>query len=304
LKTESDKLTSSVDGLRSEIKKENANLAKSLTAKFEAAHDRIREDFEVRLNSEILIVSERIGNLRKDNENEVIKLSCTIDEVCASVSEKIDKNVTQTRESIREYVDDKLRAVSGDTCMQQVRRNADEISKVNATLGELQNKLASGNSNTPQSADTGDAIVRVITTDQPAASASSVYTNTLPIANGVNVSSNSAFHDRTNVVGQTRNSGVYTNVNVTSEVQSRSVHLNELTLPSFTDSSKQVSLHFIRDLDLDFKLRQTPDHLKLPLTFRAEQEPTEKLWLSSTYDKLNSYRIYGSVMESESSGRH
>ena len=76
MKTESDKLTSSVDGLRSEIKKENANLAKSLTAKFEAAHDRIREDFEVRLNSEILIVSERIGNLRKDNENEVIKLSC------------------------------------------------------------------------------------------------------------------------------------------------------------------------------------------------------------------------------------
>jgi len=51
--------------------------------------------------------------------------------------------------------------------MQQVRRNADEISKVNAMLGELQNKLASGNSNIPQSADTGDAIVRVITIRQP-----------------------------------------------------------------------------------------------------------------------------------------
>ena len=114
------------------------------------------------------------------------------------MSEKIDTNVTQTREAIREYVDDKLRAVSGDTCMQQVRRNADEISKVNATLGELQNKLASGNSNTPQSADTGDAIVRVITTDQQTASAS---TNTLPSANGVNVSSNSACHDSTRAVG-------------------------------------------------------------------------------------------------------
>jgi hypothetical protein len=137
--------------------------------------------------------------------------------------------------------------------MQQVRRNADEISKVNVMLGELQNKLASGNSNTPQSADIGDAIDRVITTDQQAASASSVYINMLPSANGVNVSSNSACHDSTSVVGQTSNSGVYTNVNVTSEVQSRSVDLNELTLPSFTDSSKQVPLHFIRDLD--FKLR-------------------------------------------------
>ena len=232
-------------------------------------------------------MSEKIDNIRKDNKNEVIKLSSTIDEVYASVSEKTETNVTQTREAIREYVDDKFRAVSGD--MQQVRRNADEISKVNATLGELQNKLASGNSNTPQSADTGDAIVRVVTTDQQSASASSVYTNTLPSANGVNVSSNSVCHDSTSVVGQTSNSGVYTNVNVTSEVQIRSVDFNELTLPSFADSSKQVPLHFIRDLDLYFKLRQTPDHLKLPLTFRAVQEPTVKRLLYSTYDKLHSY---------------
>jgi len=69
--------------------------------------------------------------------------------------------------------------------MQQVRRNADEISKVNATLGELQNKLASGNSSTPQSADSGNAIVRVITTDQQAASASSVDANILPSTNVV-----------------------------------------------------------------------------------------------------------------------
>jgi ElaB/YqjD/DUF883 family membrane-anchored ribosome-binding protein len=108
-------------------------------------------------------VSERIDDVRKDIENEVIKLSSTIDEVYASMSEKSDTDVIQTREAIREYVDDKFRAVSGD--MQQVRRNADEISKVNAMLGELQNKLASGNSITPQSADSGNAIVRVITTD-------------------------------------------------------------------------------------------------------------------------------------------
>jgi hypothetical protein len=304
LKAESAKLTSAVEDLRSEIKKENESLAKSLTAKFEAAHDKIREDFEVRLNSEILIVSERIDNVRKDNENDVSKLSSTIDEVYASVSEKTDTVVTQTREAmvqIREYVDDKFRAVSGD--MQQVRRNADEISKVNATLGEMQNKLASGNSNTPQSADSGNAIVRVITTDQQAASVSSVETNTSPSINGVNVSSNSACHDSTSVVSQTTNSGVCTSVNVTSEMQSKSVDLSELTLPSFTDSSKQVPLHFIRDLDLYFKLKQTPDHLKLPLTFRAVQEPIAKQWFSSTYDKLNSYdefrkRVHGSVMES------
>jgi Skp family chaperone for outer membrane proteins len=60
LKAESAKLTSAVESLRSEIKKENGSLAKSLTAKFEAAQGKIREDFEVRLNSEILVVREDV----------------------------------------------------------------------------------------------------------------------------------------------------------------------------------------------------------------------------------------------------
>jgi ribosome-associated toxin RatA of RatAB toxin-antitoxin module len=162
LKAESDKLTSAVENLRSEIRRENEKLAKSLIAKFETAYDRIKEDFEVRLNSEIHSVSERIEDVRKENEIEVIKLIATIDEVYASVSEKVNTDVTQAREAvaqIKEYVDDKFRTVSGD--VQQVRRNADEISKVNATLGELQHKLASGIPNDPQSADLGNSSVRV-----------------------------------------------------------------------------------------------------------------------------------------------
>jgi len=238
LKAESANLTAALESLRSEIKRENEKLAKSLNAKFEAAHDKIREDFEVRVNSEIIIVSERIDNVRKDNENELVKLSSTIDEVYASVSEKIDTDVTQTREAItqiKEYVDDKFRTVSGD--MQQVRRNADEISKVNATLGEMQNNLASRNSNTPQSADSGNAIVRVTTTDQQAASASSVDTNTIPSTNGVNVSSNSSCHDITSVVSQTSTSGICTNVNI-----------------SRTGSAKIFSHHFIGERNSSLQL--------------------------------------------------
>ena len=86
-----------------------------------------------------------------DTENEIIKLSSTIEEAHASVSEKIEAEVTQTSEAmaqIREHVVHKFRDVSGD--MQQVRRNADGITNVNAALGELQNKVASGNSSTPQ----------------------------------------------------------------------------------------------------------------------------------------------------------
>jgi len=67
------------------------------------------------------------------------------------------------------------------------------------------------------------------------------------------------------------------------------VDLNELTLPLFTDSTKQVPLHFICDLNLYFRTKHTPDHLKLPLTLRAVQQPIEKEWFCSTYDKINRY---------------
>jgi hypothetical protein len=83
--------------------------------------------------------------------------------VYVSVTEKVDTAVTQTKEEMAQYVDDKFRAVSGD--MRQVRKNADEISKVQATLGELQNKIPSVSSNTPQSANSGNTVVRVISTD-------------------------------------------------------------------------------------------------------------------------------------------
>jgi hypothetical protein len=52
-------------------------------------------------------------------------------------------------------------------------------------------------------------------------------------------------------------------------VQGKSVDLSELTLPSFTDSIKQVELHFIRDLGFQ---RKTPGLLKLPPTFTAVQD--------------------------------
>jgi prefoldin subunit 5 len=121
-------------------------------------------------------MAEKIDNVRKDNEGEISKLSSTIDEVYVSV--------TQTKEEMAQYVDDKFRAISGE--VQQVRKIADEVSKVKATLGELQNKAASVSSNTPQSADSGKTIVRVISTDQQVASTSSgVGANILPGTNGV-----------------------------------------------------------------------------------------------------------------------
>ena len=60
------------------------------------------------------------------------------------------------------------------------------------------------------------------------------------------------------LTNQPTNSCSYGNVNVTSELHAKSAELCELTLPNFSDNTKQVPLHFIRDLDQYFSL----SHLK------------------------------------------
>jgi hypothetical protein len=165
------KLTSAVESLRSEIREENNRLASSLTAKFEAAHHKIREDFDATLASEIVTVSTKIDSIQKGTENEISKLSSTIDDVYVSITAKVETAVTQTKEEMTQYVNNKFKAVAGD--VRQVKRNADEISKMQATLGELQNKVVSVGRNKQPSADAGNTIVRVGTADQPLASTSS-----------------------------------------------------------------------------------------------------------------------------------
>ena len=50
----------------------------------------------------------------------------------------------------------------------------------------------------------------------------------------------------------------------------------ELSLPKFSDSSKQVAVHFIRESDEYFTLRKTPEELRLPLVFRSISDPFTK----------------------------
>ena len=57
------------------------------------------------------------------------------------------------------------------------------------------------------------------------------------------------------LTNQPTNSCSYGNVNVTSDLYAKSAGLCELTVPTFSESTKQVPLHFIRDLDQYFILR-------------------------------------------------
>jgi hypothetical protein len=94
-------------------------------------------------------------------------------------------------------------------------------------------------------------------------------------------------NDVNNIINQRKNSCNYGNVNVTSELHTKIAGLCELNLSTFSDSTK--TRHFIRELDQYFNLKQTHDELRLPLVFRAIQEPFANQWLSSSFDKLKGY---------------
>jgi hypothetical protein len=290
LTAESAKLTAVVAGLRAEIKGDTEQLTKSLTGKIESAQSKIREELEERLNLERQSVSGKIETIRRENEVAIMRVSSTMEDKLGSVGEKCDADIMRAITQIREYVNETVGTMSRN--IRQVEKNTEEITKVNATLARLKNKLTIASANATLSADEGNASVRVNLADQQVHPVVDVEVRPLPSTSNVSISSNNTCTDNNSINSQNGNLVPETNVNAVSEGQSRNADMQELTLPMFTDSSKQVPLHFIRDLDLYFKLRQTPEQLKLPLTLRAVQEPMAKQWISSTYDKLQNYNEF------------
>jgi hypothetical protein len=61
-----------------------------------------------KLNAEILIVLEEIGNVRKENQREMSKLSSNIDEIYVNVNEKVEADVSK----VKEYMVEKFRVVA------------------------------------------------------------------------------------------------------------------------------------------------------------------------------------------------
>jgi hypothetical protein len=78
-------------------------------------------------------------------------------------------------------------------------------------------------------------------------------------------------------------------VSAPSETFVSTSQYSELSLPKYSDSSKQVAFHIIRELYEYFSLKRTPEELRLPLVFRSISDPFAKQWMSTTYGQLKSY---------------
>jgi hypothetical protein len=70
------------------------------------------------------------------------------------------------------------------------------------------------------------------------------------------------------------------------------VHYLIGTLPKFTDSSQQVAVHFVRELDEYFALKKSPEELRHQLVFRAISDAFAKQWMPTEYGKIKSYNDF------------
>jgi len=295
------RLASAIEKLKSELRYENEKLTESLIARSESANAAIREELNTKLSSEIRVVTDKIDDVSRDTKDKITTLSNTIDSVRECIKERMNAHVVQARKETdrqgqeitaasssllasikehkekvgvtidnlrqqisksKEYVVRKCSTISGE--IQDFKQHSSaQISRLSATVGDLQAKLVTGTSDSvspavPVRVDVRSEVVQQVDSaiDRPG---SSNALPSLPGANGVNGSSTSVCNYVNSVMNQPINSCSCGNVNATSKLHAKSAELCELTLPNFSDSTKQVPLYFIRDLDL---ISSSDRHLK------------------------------------------
>jgi hypothetical protein len=149
------------------------------------------------------------------------------------------------------------------------------------------NQTASAVCTFPQSSTT----IRAIDIGQPTSKVSPVVSESgnhiSPGVNGASVCNVSACNNVNNT--NTIATSYIENVSAQTETSVDTSQYNELSLPKFSDSSKQVAVHFIRKSDEYFTLRKTPEELRLPLVFRSVSDPFTKQWMLTTYWQFKSY---------------
>jgi hypothetical protein len=168
-------------------------------------------------------------------------------------------------------------------CVKQA--NESEIVRINQAISSLEAKFTA----------------RVVTNNKAIPQTAAFRTNAVgqtesivgsePVVNGTNTCEISSCSDGVSLPNASHNS-CDSNVNAGSGLYPNNGDLSELTLPTFTDSTSQVPLRFIRNLDQYFSLKRTPEKLRLALVFRAVKEPFAKQWLSSVFDKMKNYGVF------------
>jgi hypothetical protein len=300
------KLNSKIANVTSEMRKEN---------------DCMRQEFSIQLQTEVQSVAKEVEVVRKSTNTELTSCVQNFESMCNGINESMNtyKSLTdasvnslrletsQNREEIRNKVGElalEIRSVASglDECNSTVQADRQtyqsEIQKLKSEIEILRVKINNNPDNQAASAVCASpqtsSEIRVVDTGQPTGQVSSAISESAshisPGVNSVNVCNVSAC-DSVNATAASAVSCIK-DVSAQSEKSVDTSQYNELSLPKFSDSSKQVVVHFIRELDEYFTLKKTPEELRLPLVFRSISDPFAKQWMLTTYGQLKSYNDF------------
>jgi hypothetical protein len=233
-------------------------------------------------------VNAHIVQTRKELDKQGQEVITSSKTMLASISEykaEAESTVANLRQEInknRGYVDSMVNSISVEVrssiqdCSSQIQSvkqaNDSEILRMNDVITSLEAKIASGAASNNMTAVQQTATARTTIVGQAerisGTAASDARGQIVTGMDGVNTCDGSTCGDNVNVPDPSVNS-CNNSVNAGSGLYENTSDFSELTLPTFTDSTSQVPLHFIRDLDQYFSLKRTPDELTLALVFRA-----------------------------------
>jgi hypothetical protein len=271
------------------------------------------------LNKSVENLGERLSNkmnahitqTRKEFDKQGQEIVTSSKTMSANISEykaQIDANIANLRletEQSRDQVESKLSTISNEVrssvqlwesrVESEKQATNSEIMRLNKAISTLEAKITSGVADSNMSIIQQATRARATAVGQMDSTEGTVRSDARGLSVNVASEANTCSMSTGSGSANMRNTSVHLcseNVNAVSGMYANNTDLKELTLPTFTDSTSQVPLHFIRDLDLYFSLKRTPEEMRLALVFRAVTEPFAKQWLSSAFDKLTSYEEF------------
>jgi hypothetical protein len=227
-------------------------------------------------------------------ENEAIHRSKTLvkemneqKKIIEAVVKDIEQNVAQTKDDVEsrvERVASDVKEIS-NAILADKQVNVTEIQKLKTVINQIQAKICS--SDTPHHSP----LIRNECMSQDSCKSpglppsQSEQTNSTGV-NGISACSTTACDES---MINVRDSVCAENVSAVSVVAPNGHNLEEFSLPKFKNSSKQLVIHFLRELDEYFVVKKIPAELKLPLCFKAIEDPFAKQWFTTVYETIGTY---------------
>jgi len=295
-----DKLNLVCEDLKVEMRAENEKVAASLRNNFKADSEKLRQEISLEIQTERNNRSKEIELIRKElktSEQEANqKYGTWVREmnehkinIEAAVKE-IEQRVAQTREDVQSRVDGIASDVKNNSTaiVRDKKQIETEIQRVNAAISQIQAKSSSNATPHHSSLVRNECMSQDNCNSSGLPPSQSEQVQSMGV-NGISACSVSACDESMmNVIG----SVCTENVSAGSVVAPNGHNLEEFSLPKFKNSSKQLVTHFLRELDEYFVVRKTPVELKLPLCFKAIEDPFAKQWFTTIYKTIGTYEQF------------